>query len=622
MSLAPETRNLLTDALSPPLGYRMDIAVATTYSLDLPAMLLAPLTFALQDHSGDADSADPIASLEVDPIATLESVRRYADRLTIFCQGGAIYPTSYRSILTFVEDAIVEVGAPRQGAVFHPKVWAIRFANSNGEHLHRCLVLSRNLTFDNSWDTILTLDELVNDGDAGGIDGRPLGRFVSELPALSAKLLETERRRQIADLATTIGRTRFAPPAPYLSGEIIPLGLPWSEPLTLPESSRLLVVSPFLGAGALKSLAAGTREMLLLSRPRSLDVLGELKNVAGYVLDETVEQEPGTDPPGARGDDVVDETSADHVPASETTPPISGLHAKFYISARGHEAEIVTGSANATGAGFDGNVEVVVRLHGRRSSTGINSTWEGTKEAPGLSRYVTPYTPQNVDEDESVAEQNAWNIDRWHAALARSALQLTLHDVADDGTAHLTLTIPEQQPPDGCRSLVRPLSLPEQVEEHDLAPSLHWGPVSVSRVTPFLAVTTTLGRGKSVVRRSRVVKAELIGDVPERRLSALQDTLRNSDDVLRYLLFLLGDPAATGASASEQLRRTWGRSTGNAAIRSTIFEPLIRAVADGERSLDRVASFLDELEGAADDLVPSELEELWAVVNEARGTPR
>ncbi|NCD18061.1 MAG: hypothetical protein EOL91_12285, partial [Actinobacteria bacterium] len=163
MTLAPESRTLLTDALRPPAGFRLDVAVATTYSVDLVALLLAPLSFAVHEHATDLETADPIA--------VLESVRRHADHLTVFCQAAAIHPTPYRSVLTFIEDAVVEVTAPREGTLFHPKVWAIRFRSDDGATRHRCLVLSRNLTFDQSWDTILVLDQPAPGEWAKTIDG-------------------------------------------------------------------------------------------------------------------------------------------------------------------------------------------------------------------------------------------------------------------------------------------------------------------------------------------------------------------------------------------------------------------------------------------------------------------
>lgn len=165
--LAPETRALLTDALRPPEGCRLDAAVSTTYTLDLNAMLLAPLSFALFD-TAVADGT------ELDPIRLLDSVRRHATNIAVFCQAGgiAVPASKYSPVLAFAEDSVAEV-TPHEG-VFHPKIWAVRFANRNGEHIHRVLISSRNITFDRSWDTILRLDE---DADSPHtIDPGPLGR--------------------------------------------------------------------------------------------------------------------------------------------------------------------------------------------------------------------------------------------------------------------------------------------------------------------------------------------------------------------------------------------------------------------------------------------------------------
>ncbi len=45
--LDPEERLLLLDALRPPEDYRLSFAIGTTYSLDLLALLTAPLGFTL-----------------------------------------------------------------------------------------------------------------------------------------------------------------------------------------------------------------------------------------------------------------------------------------------------------------------------------------------------------------------------------------------------------------------------------------------------------------------------------------------------------------------------------------------------------------------------------------------
>ena len=77
--LAPDSRVVLLDQLRPPVGYTVDAAVATTFTLDLSAALIPPLAFASFAMSGTPD-----------PVAALEAVRNCADRLDIFAQAGQL----------------------------------------------------------------------------------------------------------------------------------------------------------------------------------------------------------------------------------------------------------------------------------------------------------------------------------------------------------------------------------------------------------------------------------------------------------------------------------------------------------------------------------------------------
>ncbi|MFQ5855748.1 MAG: hypothetical protein ACE5LU_08925 [Anaerolineae bacterium] len=81
--LNPDQRELFFDAVRPPDGYRFDRGLGTTFSLDLMTLLITPLSLALMDV------ADPAEALRA-PLALLEGLRRYAERLTIFCQAGRI----------------------------------------------------------------------------------------------------------------------------------------------------------------------------------------------------------------------------------------------------------------------------------------------------------------------------------------------------------------------------------------------------------------------------------------------------------------------------------------------------------------------------------------------------
>ena len=94
--LDPDNRALLLDALRPPPGHDLDLAVATTFTLDLETALMVPLAFA-----GFRFDENP------DPIEIMEALRRTSERLDIFCQAGAIsagrWPSDLVALLGLID---------------------------------------------------------------------------------------------------------------------------------------------------------------------------------------------------------------------------------------------------------------------------------------------------------------------------------------------------------------------------------------------------------------------------------------------------------------------------------------------------------------------------------------
>ena len=524
--LAPETRVMLTDALRPPDGHRVDVAVATTYSLDLTALLLAPLSFALFDQTASDDVA------AVDPIRLLEAVRRHSEHTTVFCQAGAIaVPSNYRSILTFVEESVREVMPPTEGRVFHPKVWVMRFVDPDGGYLHRFVCLSRNLTFDRSWDTALRLDE--DPDSSAAVDPQPLREFLTTLPTLSVKKLSDERQAQITSLAETISSARLVPPAPFTAVTLLPLGLgpaAWPFP---EKAERLLAIAPFVDKSTLRNLGGICGKKTIVSRPESLDRLG-LRATEGWqtqCLQRLVEV--------AIGDDV------DPAPAavSEWDRQPEGLHAKTFVCDVGRDSVVVTGSANLTGAAWHGNVEFDVVMTGPRRECGVTAILDGRTDAPGLSRMLEDYQPADADGKADAAQETSWALELFHQRLAASAPELRITRIDDERvTATLLLAATEADPG---KTTVWPVSLSKDTAGRAFEPGtdLTWSAFSPRNVTPFVAIETTAGDGESRTTRRCVIEATLVGDIDQRRRDAVAEVLRNRDDVLRYLVFLLGDPS-------------------------------------------------------------------------------
>ena len=92
---------------SPAAGLRAGPAVGTTYSLDLLALLTAPVAFAMFDR--EASGRDAAA----DPIAALQALRRSRGRITLFCQAGDRSPSRaiYRALVVYLEHGRLPGGA-------------------------------------------------------------------------------------------------------------------------------------------------------------------------------------------------------------------------------------------------------------------------------------------------------------------------------------------------------------------------------------------------------------------------------------------------------------------------------------------------------------------------------
>lgn len=601
MTLTPETRVLLTDALRPPAGHRVEIAVGTTYSLNLTALLLAPMSFALFDET----TPDNVAA--VDPIRLLEAVRRHAEHTTVFCQAGGIHvPTNYRSILTFVEDSVLEVMPPRERAIFHPKLWALRFVDQDGLHRHRVVVLSRNMTLDRSWDTALVLDE----DPEGTIAAAPAAEFLSRLPGLATAGVTPKRSLQIDDLVRTLAAATLAAPAPFTEGALLPIGLGDDHVWPFPkEARRVLAISPFLTNAGVAALARLTSDRTIVSRPESLDLLGA-DALAGWkvnALQRLAEVDPA--------DDV---SVASHA-LTEFQAGNEGLHAKTFVVDlvdRGAQSMTVTGSANLTTDVWGGNVEFDAMLIGPTSACGVRAVLDGSTDVPGLGQILEEYAPVGAGGLTDPAIATSYAIEWFHQQLASSLPQLHVTALDDDRVeARLTLVVTGDAPG---RTSVWPVSLPKDVHELALAESLAWTLAPVN-VTPFIAVETVAGDGDARVTRRCVLKATLSGAIDARRHEAVFSILRSKDDVLRYLVFLLGDPSYDALFA--QLAGVDGdrfspEATGGSSLDVALLEPLVRATGRDEDALARVASLVEELRALPNgaDLVPDGFDTLWDVV--------
>ena len=178
--LLPDSRTTAFELLRPPSGYRLDVAVLTTYTLDLEALLVLPLSVLAHPDGGPEE-------LLADPPRLYQAIRDAGDRVHAFVdESGIGIPRSARALYSMLESSVHPVRAPNGGA-FHPKVWVARFTavDETAEDLLRVAILSRNLTFDRSWDVALASEAQLGSRRRVAAS-RPLGDFLRELPNLGA----------------------------------------------------------------------------------------------------------------------------------------------------------------------------------------------------------------------------------------------------------------------------------------------------------------------------------------------------------------------------------------------------------------------------------------------------
>jgi hypothetical protein len=584
---------VLHEVLRPPEGYELDCAVGTTFTLDLISLLSIPLAvgrFAGTD-GGPADT---------DPLELLASLERSADKVTVFHQAGLVrVPERHRNLLTLVQGCLAGV-ALRNGVLFHPKVWIARYAGDRSGRHHRVIVLSRNLTPDRCWDTLVVLE---GSGTRSKVaESRPLGDFLRWLGRQPG--LPPDRRAVVDDLAQSVVRGRFSPPAPFDSIHFRPLGISRhrSDPIASARRDRVLVVSPYLGEDELRRLSAGTSQSILVTRPEELAPIHEPASsmfASILQLDDALEPEPNEE---------------DETPRTG----LFGLHAKLYCADQGWGATVWTGSSNATRAGFSSNVEFMVELTGRKGVCGINALLGD--EAPGtFSSILRPIeeTPDRAPDDE---------LDGRLDALATLVADLPIEAVADDFGARWRLELHLTEPaglPVGVSVRTAPLTSTAAPRPLDLdrSPVATFDGLADHEVSGLFFVELSLDEPRAT--RAFVARWPLRGDIPDAVRALLRLLVTDREKLVAFLRLLLGMPDGSvlpiGPGTGNGAGSAWTAVLGGG---DPPFELLVRTLASQPERLDAIARWIPELAAAAGGDAGTELLAIWEPIWEARQEQR
>jgi len=586
--LSPDARTVAMDQLKPPPGYRLDLTVLTTYSLDLEVLLALPLAVLAQAEEG-------VEELLQDPLLLLEALREAGERVQVFVDEGRVaIPGSSRALYSALEASAHPVKAPNGGA-FHPKVWVARFVADDHPPLIRVSVASRNLTFDRSWDLALTSEASV--GKKVVASSKPLAALLQRLPGLGREPQQKARMSTIEQLADDVKRTAFPAPEGFtgsLDFHVLGLGKKGALWQPVDQARRVLAIAPFVSSRTLHSVAwLASHESLLVSRAEELAKLTE-------DLDEDWDG-------GIR----VLHSAAEGEPEDGSQRRPSGLHAKALVFEQGHRATWFVGSANLTDAAFRGrNVEVMASISGPKGRPGSDKGVgiESFLNA-GFLNLCEDYQPQEhtpeSDEALAVAEQ----LEQAQSALLAANLQVVCRaaeqdwQLAVEGKADL---------PEAVQVNAWPLS----VEEHQakaFCNGVVWA-LPIARLTAFVAFSLTVD-GFSDERRF-VLKLPATG-MPESRLHHVLRTLIDSPErFLQLLRALLGGLEEMNQFIGNKAGDTWQFSSTQGLRGEPLLEDILRAASRDPHRLAPIRRLIADLRASEEgrEIVPDELYELWQVV--------
>ena len=620
--LGTRERTLLLENLRPPAGYRLRRAVGTSFTLDLMALLTAPLAFTFFD-AHDEDGA-PLA----DPVALLEALRRHAENVTLFCQAGAIgVPSPDQTLLAYLEGSVIEVQPEQKGGIFHPKVWVLNFESEKGPDVYRVLCLSRNLTFARAWDTCLHLEgELKEEGNYSR--NEPFADLLLQLPGLAIRETRPELREDLERMANEIRRVDFKSPRPFTDFKVHNSGLDGRHVWPFREGGRSLVISPFLAGSTVRRLSREHGLEVLISRPEALaDIVRHVAREAlprtcyvlspGAGLDARNAEEDGEGQPGGP-------------PPVEDEIELAGLHAKLFVFENGRETRLFTGSANATDAAFHANVEVLVELVGKTKDCGIDALL-GLEDDPKLETLRSllqeyhPEPPAECTEPEPCRdlERDADQLARLLAAVPYTA---TVQHVDAEQLWDITLSGELPEIPDRAQVKVWPATLPSEArrEPVDLA-----GPtdtiatferVSFEALTAFFAFEVLQRKEPCEVRKQFVVTAELDGAPEDRKERLLRSLLEDRHRVLQLLFLILMGEGADVLTFVQAGRRDGTPGSFVGWDQGTLLEALLRSLSRNPRRIDDAARLIADLKRTpeGEELLPKGLKEIWEPVWAAR----
>ncbi|WP_352397546.1 phospholipase D family protein [[Clostridium] aminophilum] len=585
------------EVLMPPVGYKLERAIGSTYSLDLETLTAVSIALGLIE---DTDS-----ELINNPISMLSALQKISDRIVVFCEAGQIkLPSKPNALCLTLEKMVVPVSVPFDKRInrypaFHPKTWLLEYSNEDGDKQYRFVVMSRNMTFDHSWDVACALDgDTSSDGE---VSAEPIVEFFRFLrKQLNKDLINYSR--QYSDLSymiKTIPQVSFHVENGFSECVIMPMGIGAggydmaSNWLFTENFHELVVMSPFLTGSVIENFndpgktLTGTTRTLITRRSELPKITGgKASNFDVYVMK----------------DDIIDGESSISDGEDEQSEQESGkqdIHAKIYVRRKYSTTDLYLGSMNASYAAINSNVEMMLRLRTK------NSVLNGEKflddimgeDREGKKNPFELVIPEDMDSSEDTSLQD--QVEQRIKEICR--VKMTARVESNDGRYDIRVAADIDDEQDGV--VIRPL---RSNKESVLMPEMAFYSLDMLQLSEFYVASVTIDD----CTLERVIMIPTSGIPEGRDAEIIKNVIKTRNQFIEYVAFILGDDYVQSFLENKKSSGGYGEWDQNSAMPAVYEKMLKTSISDPDRlgEIQYITKAIEE-----EEIIPPEFREMYSV---------
>ena len=597
------------EILAPPVGYTLDFAVGTTYSLDLDALVGACLSLGLSEETD--------SKLLGNPVCVLEALRSTGSKLALFCESGQIHmPNKITPLYVLLEKMVFPVKPKKKRGIakypsFHPKFWLLRYKNKNGNFTYRIIVLSRNLTFDRSWDIAYFMNGEVS--KEASDKNEPICDFLRYLQQQLPKDENGKNKKAaINSLIKELPDIEFkTEDKAFYDFEFIPNGIKHAEgdnyyqfnetALFKNTFHEILIISPFISSTIIKNFNDRNNyskiegaNYILITREMSLSKLkhDDVSNFKIYTMDDRV-----VDGAASVSEDAEMMNKQDEDPEMMQKQDI---HAKVYMIRKNSDSDLYLGSLNASHNAVYGNVEFMICLKSKRRYLNVEKLTGDLfcqEENNPFQEVILETVITDDTEDESNEMKNLIKeFDRSNPIA---------HTVQEDDETYSLHVCFDKCATNGYEVTICPL-LSKRAKE--LNPEIIFDGLTISQLSEFYVIAVS--NGNQTVRRVLMIPTDGLPDEREKQVVSSVINNRDSYSFYRYIAFLLGDDVILSMLETNKAEEeNHYAATRHADFVPSLYEKMLKTAATNPEKFDGIEYLMKTI--SDDGVIPEDFKALY-----------